>query len=213
MPPHAQLFDLLPKSEHGRLLEWVLGNSAAFEPATVTTGPGGEEVKLNPKQRIALTTRKLGEIEGMLKPRLAEALERITKLTGYSGPTPSSIELELAAHGDGAHYIPHLDIPLGKDRIPLGAWDGEDRALSAVYYFHCEPKRFSGGELRLYRFATAWNCGDADPGSYIDLDPIDNSLVAFPSWAMHEVRPVRCPGGEFKDYRFALNCWYCRPTA
>jgi len=213
LPTYVQLFDFLPKSERRRLFDWALANSKAFAAATVTSGKGGDEGAPNPQQRIALTTRKLEGIEGELTPHLTGALDRIMELTGYSGATPSSLELELAAHGDGAHYIPHLDIPLGKDRVPLGAWNGEDRALSAVYYFHSEPKRFSGGELRLFRFGTTWDCSDADPASYVDLEPIDNSLVVFPSWAMHEVRPVRCPSGEFRDYRFALNCWYCRPTA
>ena len=209
LPPHVQLFDFLPKSEHRRLLEWVLGQADAFTPASVTIG---DDWTVDPVQRIALTAYATGDIEADLKRRLSEALPEVITLTGYHGPAPTSLELEIAAHGDGAHYKPHLDIPVGQNRAPLGALDGEDRVLSAVYYFHAEPKRFSGGELRLYRFGTSWDCADADPSSYVDLQPIDNSLVVFPSWAMHEVRPVRCPSGKFKDYRFALNCWYCRPT-
>jgi Rps23 Pro-64 3,4-dihydroxylase Tpa1-like proline 4-hydroxylase len=44
-----------------------------------------------------------------------------------------------------------------------------DRLLSAVYYFHAEPKAFSGRELRLHSFA-----GD---GSFVDVPPEQNSLV------------------------------------
>ena len=212
LPPHLQLFDFLPKTEHGRLLEWVLNNSGAFVAATVTNGKSGAEANVEAEQRIALTTRKLNELEATLKPRFADVLEYITETTGYRGPRPSSLELELAAHGNGAHYKPHLDIPLGQDRAPLGSREGEDRALSAVYYFYCEPKRFSGGELRLYSFGSGWNNENADASSYVDLQPVNNSLVVFPSWAMHEVRPVQCPSGEFRDHRFAVNCWYCRAT-
>ena len=210
-PPHLQLFDFLPESEHRQLLEWVLENCEAFMPATVTTGKPGDQGKINEKQRIALTTGEIGEIASIVEPRLLAALDQIIERVGYSGAKPSSLELELAAHGHGAHYRTHLDIPVGEDRLPLGAWADEDRALSAVYYFHGEPKGFSGGELRLYRFGSMWNCDDV--GSYVDLQPHNNSLLVFPSWALHEVRPVSCPSGDFKDYRFALNCWYCRPAA
>lgn len=206
-----QLPDFLSEGEHRRLLEWVLSHSEAFEVAAVTTGKSGDQGKIKKNKRIALTNCDLGEMEGVMEARLHHALGQIVELTGYHGPTPSSLELEIAAHGDGAYFRPHLDIPVGQDRLPLGAWEGEDRALSAVLYFHREPKRFSGGELRLYRFGSTLDCDGAEPGSYVDLEPLNNTLVAFPSWALHEVRPVSCPSGDFMDYRFALNCWYCRP--
>jgi Rps23 Pro-64 3,4-dihydroxylase Tpa1-like proline 4-hydroxylase len=76
--------------------------------------------------------------------------------------------------------------------------------LSAVYYFHRMPKAFSGGCLRLHRIG-------ARPGDIgMDVTPIDNSLVVFPSWAPHEVLPVRCLSGAFGDSRFAVNCWVYR---
>jgi len=71
---------------------------------------------------------------------------------GSCGPAPVSLELKLTAHGDGAYFRPHIDMSIGPDRQPLGATPGEDRLLSAVYYFYAEPKAFSGGQLRLYAF-------------------------------------------------------------
>jgi SM-20-related protein len=210
IPPHAQLFNFLSAREHRKLLGWVLNHADAFAPATVVSG---DQHELREKQRIALTTCDLGEVEELVELRLRSALGEVMELTGYHGSIPSSLELELAAHGNGAFYRPHLDIPVGQDRLPLGAWEGEDRALSAVYYFHREPRRFSGGELRLHRIGSTSKRGETEPGSYVDIEPRNNTLVAFPSWALHEVRPVSCPSGDFKDYRFALNCWYCRPNA
>jgi SM-20-related protein len=32
----------------------------------------------------------------------------------------------------------------------------------------------------------------------------------FPSWVLHEVRPVSCPSKRFVDSRFAINCWLWR---
>ncbi len=116
----------------------------------------------------------------------------------------------MAAHPNGAHFAPHLDIPIGADRAPLAAADRHDRVISAVYYFHAEPKAFTGGELRLYRYGAPAETIGQEPGNHVDIAPINNSLVAFPSWALHEVRPVQCPSDEFREYRFAVNCWYCK---
>ena len=88
---------------------------------------------------------------------------------------------------------------------------GKDRIISAVYYFHCMPKGFSGGDLRLYRLGADPLGEGKEPGNHVDIEPVRNSMVAFPSWIMHEVRPVSCPSGDFRDYRFAVNCWDCRP--
>ena len=106
----------------------------------------------------------------------------------------------------GALGIDPAGIPIGPDRTPLGGDPSgtQDRLLSAVYYFHREPKGFSGGQLRLHRFGS-----NGEPGDYVDIEPERNSLVVFPSWTTHEVRTVHCPTGQFADYRFAVNCWLC----
>lgn len=214
MPPYVQLFELLSESEHQRVLDWALSNRDHFSPAGVTKMRFDDAMRqVDPQQRIALTTRKLGPLAPMLRERLLGALSEVMARTGTSGPQPTSLELELAAHGDGAFYMPHLDIPVGANRTPLSGTPGEDRVLSAVYYFYGHPKAFSGGELRLYRFGAVPTGSGAEPANHVDLEPVRNSLVAFASWVRHEVRRVSCPSGNFRDYRFALNCWYCRALA
>ena len=86
---------------------------------------------------------------------------------------------------------------------------GQDRLLSAVLYFHREPKGFSGGELRLFRLNVRPDTKPVEVADHLDLMPVRNSLVAFPSWVTHEVRPISCPSNRFEDFRFALNCWFC----
>lgn len=49
--------------------------------------------------------------------------------------------------------------------------------LSGVYYFYNEPKAFSGGALRLYRF-NAKPAEDPAADSHVDVQPLNNSLVA-----------------------------------
>lgn len=212
LPPYARMFDFLTEDEHRQLLDWVLSIRDRFRPATVSKGRPKREFRVDPERRIGLTTRKLGPLEAVLRERLLKALPELMAGTGTGGPPPTSLELELAAHADGAYYRPHIDIPVGANRQPLGANPGEDRVLSAVYYFHAEPKGFSGGQLRLFAFGPIPAAGE-EKRAHVDLEPVRNSLVAFPSWVPHEVRPIRCPSGDFGDYRFALNCWYCRALA
>ena len=43
---------------------------------------------------------------------------------------------------------------------------------------------------------------------FVDIDPVHDSLVFFPSWLPHEVLPVSCPSRRFMDSRFAIHCWF-----
>lgn len=206
MPPYAQFHDFLDEDLHRALLSWVAEHRGDFEQATVTKSRDGHGDRLDPEVRVALKLREFGALRAPLTERLLAALPAAMKAVGSAGHEPRSLELELTAYGDGAHFKPHLDIPIGQDRRPLGALKGEDRVISAVYYFHNHPKGFSGGNLRLFRFGSDPKDNDA-----VAIEPIDNSLVVFPSWAQHQVERVDCSSGDFADYRYAVNCWYCRP--
>jgi len=208
MPPHARLAGILSRDEQDRLLAWAIAHEQDFKPAKVYYRPkdGGGRVDLD--RRTALKLRDLGPNGPMVEQRLLERLPEIMAAAGYRGPPPLSLEFELNAYGEGGHFRAHSDIVTGQDRATLGAQPGEDRLVSAVYYFHREPKGFSGGALRLFRFGADISQPDADDA--VDFEPEQNTLVVFPSWAMHQVEEVRCPSGRFEDYRFALNCWFCR---
>lgn len=202
LPPYAQLTDFLPREELASLLEWVLGHEDHFAPATIMSG---DRAVVNAQWRVGLTCRDLGPLEPQLRRRMLAALPVIMTKTGATGPEPSTLELELAAHGDGAHYRPHTDLPIGDKRKQRTI--GDDRVLSSVLYFHAEPKGFSGGALRLFRLGAEET---GDESAFVEIQPIRNSLVVFHSWVRHEVRPVHCPSREFRNYRFALNCWFRR---
>ncbi len=142
LPAYAQIFDFLPETERQLLFDWALSIRDRFRPATVSKRRPERTFRVDPERRTALTTAKLGPLETILRERLLGALPQLMASTGTRGPPPVSLEIELAAHGDGAFYRPHIDIPVGADRQPLGARPGEDRVLSAVYYFHAEPQAF-----------------------------------------------------------------------
>ena len=209
MPPYAQFQEFLDAATHRALLDYVSAQRSKFAEATVTKGKEGQSDRLDPEVRIALKLRDLGPSRTAVSKRLLAVLPDVMAAVGSHGAEPRSLELELTAYGDGAHFKPHLDIPIGSDRKPLGARKGEDRVISAVYYFHNLPKGFSGGRLRLFRFGS--DPADCADGDNIAIEPIDNSLLVFPSWAQHGVERVSCPSGNFDDFRYAVNCGYCRP--
>ena len=205
MPPTTSLDGFLDAATHQALLEWTLANRERFAPATVYR-PEGMRVDTSARDNLKLSD--LGPLEGPVRERVLAALPKLADDLGCRFPPQVILELELTAYGDGAFYQAHTDTGLPGTADAARKVDPEPRLLSAVYYFHRQPKGFDGGALRLFR----WGDGDpADPANHRDLEPADNRLVAFLSWARHEVRPVRCPSGRFEDYRFALNCWYRTP--
>ena len=116
-------------------------------------------------------------------------LPLVPHMVGKLRTTPvraPGLELELVAHNQGAFYKRHIDTQTASDRKSL-------RVLSGVYYFHAVPKAFTGGELRLYAIG-------AENAPFVDIAPERNSLLVFPSWAPHEVRPISCSSGRFIDF-------------
>jgi Rps23 Pro-64 3,4-dihydroxylase Tpa1-like proline 4-hydroxylase len=201
-PKHTILRNFFAGSIVSRLLECAIAQEARFEPSGIVldTDPG----KIDPSIRKSMKLKSLGPIEKELRDNLGPLAPELTSLLAVTPFEASHLELEIVAHGDGAFYRRHVDTFMG------GASHGRqhERMLSGVYYFHADPKGFSGGALRLYSFVPSPDEKD----SFVDIDPEHNSLVVFPSWAPHEVMPVICPSGRFIDSRFALNCWFCRKT-
>lgn len=200
MPTFHRYADFLDPAQVAAMLEWTIAQKAVFSPSKVL------DSVYDPDRRVSVRIRELGPIKPCFEKKILEFAPNFFRDTGTAPFEVEYLELEIAAHGDGAHFATHTDIPIGPDRTPLGGDSSgtQDRLLSAVYYFHREPKGFSGGQLRLHRFGS-----NEEPGDYVDIEPERNSLVVFPSWTTHEVRTVQCPSGRFEDYRFAVNCWLC----
>ena len=189
----------LSGGEQAALLAWALGNEARFAPARV----GGAGVNATVRRSVSL--RDLGPLAVVLKARLKDRAAGFVETLQTTPFAVSHVELELVAHNDGAFYSRHLDTSTGDV-----AGHGQ-RVLSGVYYFHREPRGFSGGCLRLHAIRgldTDVAAGDGALGEGArDVAPEQNTLVVFPSWAPHEVMAVSCPSGAFADSRFAVNCW------
>jgi Rps23 Pro-64 3,4-dihydroxylase Tpa1-like proline 4-hydroxylase len=193
MPPFLLFRNFLPAPTAAALLDWAIDNEAQFNPTTVGDGDGQ---RTDPRVRVSVSTRKFGATKRQLRDRVLELAPDLIRELRVNRLEIAEAELELVAHNDGAFYHRHIDTATGPD-----AAAGSLRFVSAVYYAHRQPKAFSGGALRLHRFATS------DDDDFLDIEPEHNLLVAFPSWAPHEVTPISCPSRAFADSRFAVNIW------
>jgi SM-20-related protein len=198
-PPVLILDEFLKdKALRAELLQFTLDNSAQFERSTVHTDG---ETEVREDYRISLYCKSgLGPLDKRLRQI---ATDNFAQLCAGAGITPfpiGHIETELAAHGDGAFFNPHIDTFSGRGR----SMNNSDRVLTAVYYFHREPKGFSGGSIEVFPYGYRG-------GPTQIIEPVQNRLICFASTALHRVNAVSCPSGAFADYRFAINFWYHRP--
>ncbi len=198
LPPHSIRPDFLPPQLVSDLLACAEENESRFKPARVGRGAG---MRLNPAFRVSSKLNDFGPLKSELENRLRPLAPELAAQLQVQPFEISRLELELVAHNDGAFYKPHIDL----QRPAEGETLANMRVLSGVYYLHAMPKAFEGGALRLLEIGNP----SKDRG-FVDIEPVHNSLVFFPSWMPHEVRPVSCPSGRFMDSRFAINCWFHR---
>ncbi|HEX5692030.1 MAG TPA: 2OG-Fe(II) oxygenase, partial [Roseiflexaceae bacterium] len=149
-----------------------------------------------------LTSNRFEELWDMFDKRVRTMLPVVRQQLGMPWFPLAKIERQLTAHGRGGFFVPHVD---------TGDASVQSRRISCVYYFHKSPKRFSGGELKLY---DTWitPTGSTGAGTYTALEPLDNSLVFFPSDAFHEVCPVYPETDAFADSRFTVTIWFWQPS-
>lgn len=192
-PVHGHVANWLGQHMAERLLEFAQSHRDGLRETRVWNSAKAEgEVKLDSRRSWQI------KFQGGLRDEVgAHARALLPDMCGQLGTTrfePRELEIELVAHCDGAFFREHQD-RLGAPRL--------SRLISAVYYFHRLPKSFSGGALRIYPIA-----GSKSANEFVEIEPINDTLVFFPSWFPHEVLPVNCPSGRFEDSRFAINCWF-----
>jgi Rps23 Pro-64 3,4-dihydroxylase Tpa1-like proline 4-hydroxylase len=178
-----------------QLVDQILGQEAEFREATVVP-TGSTTPAVNQNLRRAKTLNGLGKLEGVFVERLKQQLQPALDKIGHKGFPLGRIEIQVTASNDGDYFRLHRD-----------ASDEDTREISFVYFFHREPRRFSGGELRIYQ--TRVIDGRVTPADHAHtLSPRQDAIVFFPS--QHEVLPVRVPSHEFADSRFTVNGWIHR---
>lgn len=187
---YVKIENFLTEAENQRILNYVVENQSQFEDSKVMTN--------DPSYRQSKIFYFFHEFDEMIKERVKKILPEILPQLDVRPFEIEEIEAQITAHNDGHYYKVHND----NGDVHTG-----NRAVSYLYYFHQEPKPYTGGELRIF---DTWKLGESlysMAESYTDIEPTNNSLLFFVSSYCHEVRPVICPSKEFRDSRFTLNGW------
>ena len=199
--PYLELDNFLTDEEHGRLLDFVRSRSE-FTAAHVDLPDGTVDISDASFRRASVATPD-DDFFAIFEDRLRAILPHARLETGVARFRLGTLERQVTAHHDGDFFGTHSDVG--------ATWqDSSGRRLSYVYYFHEQPRRFEGGELRLYdhRLNELGQLEAAE--TFQTIEPADNSIVFFPSDALHEVRPVRVPGDPDAPgaTRFTLTGWF-----
>lgn len=192
--PYIRIPEFLPASNHDEILEFALSMESKFGTSSVVTGDD-EQHSSALHIRNSSSVTDLDDLPPAFQTELRALVPDVMKVLELDAPEQFDIELQLTAHNDGAFYKMH------RDNSTPGT---STRQLTFVYYFHRHPKRFSGGNIRLFDIMKD---NGAAAESFVDVEPDDNCLLLFPSSVPHEVLRVVCPSGDMQDSRFTLNGW------
>jgi SM-20-related protein len=192
---YIQIENFLPPEFHQQLLNYAITSRADY----AETGPAtNNEFYKDHRNSLVIYYPRYTE---MFLERLHQVMPRVMQHLDLPPFEVARIETQLTAHNDQNYYKIHND-----NSSP----DTAARRLTYVYYFHQEPKAFSGGELAIYDTEMREGRAYAGTNSQV-VEPKNNSIVFFPSHYMHEVQAVHCPSQEFADSRFTLNGWIRQP--
>jgi hypothetical protein len=196
--PFVLLPDFLSSTDRARLLEHALRWEDEFTESGVVGSGGENSVDHAARKSRTLAPARLEEVWDLFERSLRGILPYARQELGLEWFPLGKVEHQLTAHGRAGFFVPHTD---------TGHSVAASRRISCVYYFHPTPRRYRGGELRLY---DTWDTptGTTGAASWTTVTPADNSLVLFPSDAYHEVRPVHPESDAFADSRFAVTMWF-----
>jgi predicted 2-oxoglutarate/Fe(II)-dependent dioxygenase YbiX len=179
--------DVLGQKLNRAIYAEALALRPIFEPSRLSPG----RVDTSNRLSMVVYDQHLGRFAAVfrqvLQDRLDDALERL----GIPAFPVGAMEIQMTAHSDGEFFHEHTD---------SGSRATADRALTFVYYFHAQPKRYAGGELVF----------PSSDGIEQVVEPVNDTLVLFDPHTPHEVRRVSCPSGRLEDGRFTLNGWLRR---
>ncbi len=198
LSPYSIIDGFLDDSALAELRLYARERRERFKPAAVRVGTA-DAYQAAARQSLRVPVRD-DELP-LFRGAVATAASRLFDDLGISAQPVVAYELEMVAHGNGGFFKRHIDTFTGRGRTNQRT----DRLLSTVFYFGLGPRRFAGGELLIHPFLDG-----SEPAA---IDPAPNRLVAFPSFAPHEVRPVTLADDTFENARFAVNCWLHRAGA
>ena len=114
LPPYRQYTDVFEAPEEQQLYDWAIANWPLFALAPTAGG-------VNLAQRKSSPLIDMGPAGSWFKPKIRRLAPVLFADPGTQPFAIEFIELEIAAHGDGAHFAVHTDIPIGGDESRLAA--------------------------------------------------------------------------------------------
>lgn len=184
--------DFVGKAAAEQLLQHAIAHESGFRPSTVALG---QIDFIDESHRSSKVNPDIDTVMPLIEPAIRKALDAAIPELGLVNVDSYFLEPELTWSGDGSFFEMHTDT-LYRDGF------ANQRVVTMVYYFHKEPRAFTGGQLLLYGLGA-----DADSSPRHKIEPQFDRAVFFPSWFPHEVLPVHCSSDKFADGRFALSCW------
>lgn len=187
--PFAIIDNFLPPDQLKALLNYSINKQSQFIPTTNSAN--------DPNYRRSFFLHQFPEFSELMIGLIRDIKPQVIAHLGIPDFKVGQIETQITAHNHGNYYKIHND---------SGSPDSATRVLTYVYYYHREPKAFTGGELVIYD-SKVENGYYVAASSYKTVQPTNNTIVFFPSKCMHEVLPVSCPSEYFANSRFTVNGW------
>ncbi|MEM7212462.1 MAG: 2OG-Fe(II) oxygenase, partial [Pseudomonadota bacterium] len=151
---------------------------------------GSQRARRDTALRDQLGLNTVPGIDAIIRRPVETALPQIIRALDLPGFEVGEIRITMSVTRNGGFGKPH------RDDVNSGAM------ISFLYYFHSEPKQFSGGDLILYDRQEDLDAAELSAATR--LVHSDNLLVAFPCYAVHEITRVRSQSPEFCNGRFAI---------
>jgi SM-20-related protein len=189
------LDEFLATQELDELISYALQHEADFQNSQVIS-PRGNRGVIDYEHRRSRVLMDLGKHQEVILKRIRCVLQKVLDRLGIEEFPVVRTEAQITASNDGDFFRPHTDS--GQETVT-------SRCIAFVYFFHREPRQFSGGELRLHDPR-----GNAQTSSYQSIIPQHNQIVFFPCSVLHEITQVECQSQAFADSRFTLNGWLHR---
>ena len=199
--PFVRITEFLTGAQQAALLHAVRKGREHFAPAQVRSKAKEGRVELDSRVALVADQSVKRQIGPWFVNELGRVMGDVVRHFGVEAAGKCQVELNVVAHRSGDFFAPHQD---------TGYARAESRLVSFAYYFHQEPKGFAGGELLLYDTCIA--TGDYRAAAFSRIEPVNNSLVFFPSDYCHEVLPVCAKSSAFENTRFAVVGWLHGPA-
>jgi SM-20-related protein len=191
------IFDeFLVAQELRELIDFTLAREPQFAHTEVIGGNGEGRRDLDYRRSRVLFD--LAGFDRVFSDRLMMFMPQILAGLGMGPFDVSQLEIQLTGTNNSEFFRMHTD-----NDAPQVA----RRLITFVYFFHREPRAFSGGELRIQ---DSYRSGERTlaSGPYHIVYPQQNQILFFYSGTLHEILPVGCPTGQFSDSRFTVNGWF-----